>query len=119
MPIVYGEAGARKSSKLLAPDDEIMGAFGDPFTFNRYLLGEITFTERINILSRSKDFVNFEVRGYELSPIVQHWKRKTLEVPMKGVHFILPPLFHIFPCFRGFPCFIDTPHIFVAYASSC
>ena len=89
MPIVYGEAGARKSSKLLAPDDEIMGGFGDPFTVNRYLLGEITFTKRINVLSRSRDLVNFEVRGYELSLIVQHWKRKTLEVPMRGVHLTL------------------------------
>ena len=45
MPIVYDEAGARKSSKLLAPDDEFVGAFGDPFTVNRYLLSEIIFTK--------------------------------------------------------------------------
>ena len=45
MPIVYDEAGARKSSKMLALDDEFVGAFGDPFTVNRCLLSEIIFTK--------------------------------------------------------------------------
>ena len=68
MPIVYDEAGARKSSKLLAPDDEFVGAFGDPFTVNRYLLSEIPFTEGLNVLSRSKNLLI-------LGSVVTSWAR--------------------------------------------